>query len=143
MNPMAASSPNGAPAPLPGLVSARRIAQQATRTAPAPASAPRLRVRGADAATPGMLVNRPDLPEEAVLQAIRERMEFEGRDASKASAVLNAALAGRPVACSFLKRLVLPPPKSALQMPIQSILREPSVAAETRGSWLSRFSAGR
>ncbi|WP_156386732.1 hypothetical protein [Aureimonas sp. Leaf454] len=93
--------------------------------------------------TPGLLVGRPDLSEDAVLGAIVDRMVFEGRDASKAKAVLNAAMAGRPVARAFLRRLVLPLPHSPLQMPIQSILREPSAASEERGSWFSRLSFGR
>jgi hypothetical protein len=70
-------------------------------------------------------------------------MAFEGRDASKAQAVLNAAMAGRPVACAFLRRLVLPAPQSSLQMPIQAILREPAPVRQARGSWFSRLSFGR
>jgi hypothetical protein len=116
--------------------SQRRQDAKASQASAAPA-------RDASQMTPGLLVGRADLSQEAVLKAIAERMTFEGRDASKAPAVLNAAMAGRPVACAFLRRLVLPPPQSSLQMPIQSILRERGAASETRGSWFSRLSFGR
>ncbi|KQT64104.1 hypothetical protein ASG54_00870 [Aureimonas sp. Leaf460] len=139
MNHMAVSPKTTTSAPLSGLATQRRAEDGVRARAGGSAWA----VPAGTATTPGLLVGRPDLSDEAVLQAIAERMSFEGRDASKAKAVLDAALAGRPVACAFLRRLVLPPPQSSLQMPIQSILREPVATGEAKGSWLSRLSLGR
>lgn len=139
MNHMAVSSNADAAIPVPGIASQRRIEDPARSR-----SAGSTRARAAaSTTTAGALVGRPDLSDEMVLTAIAERMSFEGRDAAKASAVLAAALAGRPVACAFMRRLVLPPPQSQLQMPIQSILREPRPADHAKGSWLSRLSFGR
>ena len=42
----------------------------------------------------------------------------------------------------MLRKLVLPPPQSALVMPIQAILREPK-QPEGSTSWLRRVSFGR
>lgn len=138
MNHMAVSPNASVPSPVPTL--SVREGQEDFGRARVAGSA---RTRQADGRTPGLLVGRPDLSDDMVLAAIAERMSFEGRDASKAKAVLDAALAGRPVACVFMRRLVLPPPQSSLQMPIQSILREPAAVAQTKGSWLSRLSFGR
>lgn len=139
MTHMAVSSNPGVSAPVPPLSSQRRTDETVRARA---GGSPRAFGTGT-AETPGLLVGRPDLSDETILQAIAERMTFEGRDASKARAVLDAALAGRPVACAFMRRLVLPPPQSSLQMPIQSILREPAPAGDAKGSWLSRLSLGR
>lgn len=91
--------------------------------------------------TPGMLVGRPDLSDEAVLTAIAERLTFEGRDPAHAPGVLKAAIANKPLALALLRKLVLPPPQSALVMPTQAILREPKRAQ--RASWAKRASFGR
>ena len=90
--------------------------------------------------TPGMLVGRPGLSDGAVLAAIAERLAFEGRDPAHAPGVLKAALAGKPLALTLLRKLVLPPPQSALTMPVQQILREPK---PQQASWLRRMSVGR
>jgi hypothetical protein len=89
----------------------------------------------------GMLVRRPDLGNDEILKAITERLIFEKRDPRHAPGVLKAALEGRAVALTFLRRLVLPAPRVALSMPIQAILRSaPEKASENQGSrtW-SRF----
>lgn len=92
--------------------------------------------------TAGMLMRRPDLSDEAILAAIAERLRFEGRDPAHAAGVLKAALAGRKVAVAFLRKLVLPAPQAALQMPIQPLLRER--AERTRlASWFGLASSGR
>ena len=91
--------------------------------------------------TPGMLVGRPGLSDGAVLAAIAERLAFEGRDPAHAPGVLKAALAGKPLALTLLRKLVLPPPQSALTMPVQQILREPKPQGSS--SWLRRMSFGR
>ena len=99
-------------------------------------------VRKSDARvrTSGMLVGRPDLSDEAVLGAIAERLAFEGRDPAHAPGVLKAAIANKPLALALLRKLVLPPPQSALVMPIQAILREPKLAQKS--SWAKRASFG-
>ena len=89
----------------------------------------------------GMLVGRADLSDEAVLTALGERLSFEGRDPAHAPGVLKAALAGKPLALTLLRKLVLPPPQSALTMPVQQILREPKPQGSS--SWLRRMSFGR
>lgn len=92
--------------------------------------------------TPGMLVRRPDLSDEAVMDTIAQRLRFEGRDPAQAPGVLKAAMEGRHAAKAFLRKLVLPAPQSSLQMPIQSILRE-KAQREGSTSWFRRVSFGR
>jgi hypothetical protein len=92
--------------------------------------------------TAGMLVNRPDLSEEAVLAAIAERLVFEGRDPAYAAGVLKAALGGKPLALKLLRKLVVPAPQSALTMPIQAILRDRSQSVGS-SPWLRLVSFGR
>ena len=72
----------------------------------------------------GFLVNRPDLSEEEVLAAIQERLAFDGRTGPEPQVVIEAARLGKRKALAFLRKLVLPPPRSPLAMPVQPILRE-------------------
>ena len=139
MNPMAATQPTAQAVP------AFVLAPHARRSIDANGNARPSAARVAPKAegTAGMLIARPDLSDEAVVAAIAERMTFEGRDASKAGVILKAALAGRPVAAAFVRRLVLPAPKSPLSMPIQSILRNPAEASSSRTPWFRRLSLGR
>ncbi|MBC8130680.1 MAG: hypothetical protein H7Y08_10220 [Rhizobiaceae bacterium] len=92
--------------------------------------------------TAGKLVRRPDLSDADVLAAIAERLAFEGRDPAHAPGVLKAGLEGRHVAKAFLRKLVLPAPRSNLQMPIQSILRERTADARP-SAWSRLVSLGR
>ncbi|WP_224002662.1 hypothetical protein [Aureimonas sp. SA4125] len=94
--------------------------------------------------TPGMLVGRPDLGSKAMVEAIAERLRFEGRNPEHAPGVLKAALDGRRVAVAFMRRLVLPAPRVPLTMPIQAILREaPANDVQGSSSWLRFVSFGR
>lgn len=82
------------------------------------------RPAGTPATTPaGVLVGRPDLSEEEVCAAIRERLAFDGRTGPDPAVVLEAARLGKRKALTFLQKLVLPPPRVSLDMPIQAILR--------------------
>lgn len=72
----------------------------------------------------GALVGRPDLSEEDVLAAIAERLAFDGRTGPEPQVVIEAARLGKRKALAFLRKLVLPPPRSRLEMPVQPILRE-------------------
>ena len=71
----------------------------------------------------GVLVGRPDLSEADVLEAIAERLLADGRTGPEPAVVLEAARLGKRKAITFLQKLVLPPPRSPLSMPIQPILR--------------------
>jgi len=92
--------------------------------------------------SPGQLVGRPDLTDTAVLAAIAERLTFEGRDPAHAPGVLKAAIAGKPLALALLRKLVLPPPQSALSMPVQAILREHK-QDQAPSAWTRLVSLGR
>jgi hypothetical protein len=72
----------------------------------------------------GHLVGRPDLSEETVLKAIAERLAFDGRTGPEPQVVIEAARLGKRKALAFLRKLVLPPPRGSLTMPVQPILRE-------------------
>lgn len=72
----------------------------------------------------GDLVGRPDLSEETVLKAIAERLAFDGRTGPEPQVVIEAARLGKRKALAFLRKLVLPPPRGSLAMPVQPILRE-------------------
>ena len=99
-------------------------------------------VRPKPSVSAGTLVNRPDLSEKAVIAAIAERLAFEGRDPAYAAGVLRAAFGGKPLALKLMRKLVLPPPQSALTMPVQAILRDRSPSARS-SSWLRLVSFGR
>lgn len=71
----------------------------------------------------GELVNRPDLSEADLLQAIGERLAFEGRTGPEPAVVIEAARLGKRKALAFLRKLVLPPRRAELVMPVQPILR--------------------
>lgn len=83
---------------------------QATATAPSPSG--------------GMLLGRPDLSDDAVIEAIKDRLAFEGRDRSEAEGVLAMARAGDSRARKLLRGLVLPARQARLTMPTQIILHE-------------------
>ena len=72
----------------------------------------------------GYLVGRPDLSEEEVLAAIAERLAFDGRTGPEPQVVIEAARLGKRKALAFLRKLVLPPPRAPLAMPVRPILRE-------------------
>lgn len=72
----------------------------------------------------GYLVGRPDLSEEEVLSAIAERLAFDGRTGPEPQVVIEAARLGKRKALAFLRKLVLPQPRSPLAMPVRPILRE-------------------
>lgn len=72
----------------------------------------------------GAIVGRPDLSDEDVLAAIAERLAFDGRTGPEPQVVIEAARLGKRKALTFLRKLVLPPPRSRLEMPVQPILRE-------------------
>ena len=71
----------------------------------------------------GHLVGRPDLSEETVLKAIAERLAFDGRTGPEPAVVIEAARLGKRKALAFLRKLVLPPRRAELVMPVQPILR--------------------
>ncbi|WP_246160083.1 hypothetical protein [Aureimonas fodinaquatilis] len=71
----------------------------------------------------GELVGRPDLTEQQVLQAIAERLAFEGRHGPEPAVVLLAARIGKRKALAFLRKLVLPPRVATLEMPERPIMR--------------------
>ncbi len=77
-----------------------------------------------DARPAGMLVDRPDLTEEDLLTAIAERLVFEGRTGPEPQVVIEAARLGKRKALAFLRKLLLPPPRAPLSMPMRPILRE-------------------
>jgi len=59
-----------------------------------------------------------------VLKAIAERLAFDGRTGPEPQVVIEAARLGKRKALAFLRKLVLPPPRGSLAMPVQPILRE-------------------
>ncbi len=77
-----------------------------------------------DARPAGMLVDRPDLTEEDLLTAIAERLAFDGRTGPEPQVVIEAARLGKRKALAFLRKLLLPPPRAPLTMPVRPILRE-------------------
>lgn len=77
-----------------------------------------------DARPAGMLVDRPDLTDEDLLTAIAERLAFEGRTGPEPQVVIEAARLGKRKALAFLRKLLLPPPRAPLSMPVRPILRE-------------------
>ncbi|WP_156417904.1 hypothetical protein [Aureimonas sp. AU4] len=87
-------------------------------------TAPPGETRPFDTRPAGELVNRPDLTEAQLLQAIAERLAFENRTGPEPAVVIEAARLGKRKALTFLRQLVLPPPRSRLEMPVQPILRE-------------------
>ena len=80
------------------------------------------------------LLHRPDLSDEAVLDALRRRLADSGRDASGAEAVLAAACRGEADAVSSLRSVALPAPVARLTMPVQRLTRSPR-AALNAGFW--------
>jgi hypothetical protein len=74
--------------------------------------------------TPGIMVNRPDLSDDAVLQSIAERNAMNGRHDLDPASVLSAALSGDADARGIVDGLVLPPPAAPLSMHPQPLLRE-------------------
>lgn len=74
--------------------------------------------------TPGIMVNRPDLSDDAVLQSIAERNAMTGRSDLDPQTVLSAAMSGDPDAREIVDGLVLPPPVAPLSMHQQPLLRE-------------------
>lgn len=72
----------------------------------------------------GELVGRPDLSEAAILEAIAARLAFDGRTGPEPQVVIEAARLGKRKALAFLRKLVLPPPRAPLDMPVRPILRE-------------------
>ncbi|WP_182083958.1 hypothetical protein [Aureimonas sp. ME7] len=91
---------------------------------PTMAPAPEPHERFFDARPAGMLVDRPDLSEEDLLLAIAERLVFEGRTGPDPQVVIEAARLGKRKALAFLRKLLLPPPRAPLTMPVRPILRE-------------------
>lgn len=89
-----------------------------------PSDAARPPERLFDARPAGMLVDRPDLSEEDLLTAIAERLVFEGRTGPEPQVVIEAARLGKRKALAFLRKLLLPPPRAPLSMPVRPILRE-------------------
>ncbi|MFD2238712.1 hypothetical protein [Aureimonas populi] len=71
----------------------------------------------------GALVGRPDLSDEEVKAAILERLAFDGRTGPEPEIVLEAARLRKRKALTFLRKLLLPPPRAGLDMPVQPILR--------------------
>ncbi|WP_136625110.1 hypothetical protein [Aureimonas flava] len=96
----------------------------ATLAGPAPAAPHETHERFFDARPAGMLVDRPDLSEDDLLAAIAERLVFEGRTGPEPQVVIEAARLGKRKALAFLRKLLLPPPRSPLSMPVRPILRE-------------------
>lgn len=86
------------------------------------ATAQSARCSGGEVA-PGAMLGRPDLSLDTIVTAAAERLAFEGRDPVKAETIVRAALAGRPAAKAFLRKVILPAPRAALPMPVQSIVR--------------------
>ena len=80
------------------------------------------------------LLHRPDLTDEAVLDALRQRLARSGRDASAAGAVLAAARRGEANAVSSLRSVALPAPVARLTMPVQKLTRSPRAALNV-GFW--------
>lgn len=76
-----------------------------------------------DARPAGELVGRPDLGEAQILEAIAERLAFEGRTGPEPLVVIEAARLGKRKALAFLRKLVLPQRRAELAMPVQPILR--------------------
>ena len=89
------------------------------------------------------MLRRPDLSDDVIVAAIAERLAFEDRDPRMALSVLKSAVSGRPAARALLRRLVLPAPQSALQMPVQQILREKRSDRQRSLSWFRFMSFGR
>jgi len=87
-------------------------------------AAPPAPVRALDTRPAGELVDRPDITEAQLLEAIAERLAFERRTGPEPAVVIEAARLGKRKALTFLRQLVLPPPRSRLEMPVQPILRE-------------------
>ncbi len=98
--------------------------QAVTGTRAAPAGPGDETERFFDTRPVGFLVNRPDLSEEEVLAAIAERLAFDGRTGPEPQVVIEAARLGKRKALAFLRKLVLPPPRVPLAMPVVPILKE-------------------
>jgi hypothetical protein len=96
----------------------------ATSTGRPATAVPQDHERFFDARPAGMLVDRPDLTEEDLLNAIAERLVFEGRTGPEPQVVIEAARLGKRKALAFLRKLLLPPPRAPLSMPVRPILRE-------------------
>ncbi|MBB3951764.1 hypothetical protein [Aureimonas jatrophae] len=96
-------------------------------------AAPPGETRPFDTRPAGELVGRPDLTEAQLLQAIAERLAFENRTGPEPAVVIEAARLGKRKALTFLRQLVLPPPRVRLEMPVQPILRE-HLAAGAEGT---------
>ena len=94
------------------------------RSGPNPSSPTSEPDRFFDTRPVGFLVGRPDLTEAEVLAAIAERLKFDGRTGPEPQVVIEAARLGKRKALAFLRKLVLPPPRAPLAMPVQPILRE-------------------
>lgn len=82
----------------------------------------------------GMLVGRPDLTEDDLIAAIAERLAFDGRHGPEPHVVIEAARLGKRKALAFLRKLVLPPPRSQLSMPVRPILRAHYETGSENGS---------
>lgn len=80
----------------------------------------------------GALIGRPDLDDRAIRAAVVERLAADGREGIDPDIVLDAARLGKRKALAFLRKLLLPPPAAALDMPVRPILRSQIRAAEGR-----------
>ncbi len=80
----------------------------------------------------GALIGRPDLDDRTVRAAVVERLAADGREGIDPDIVLDAARLGKRKALAFLRKLVLPPPAAALDMPVRPILRSQIRAAAGR-----------
>jgi len=73
----------------------------------------------------GALVGRPDLSDDVLLEALRERLRARRRPAEDAEAVLAAAARSDAGALDLLRTVSLPAPVARLSMPTQCLTRAP------------------
>ncbi|WP_157944684.1 hypothetical protein [Mangrovicella endophytica] len=79
---------------------------------------------GGQLPTGGMIVGRPDLSDDVVIEAIAMQLAVRGRSPDGAARVLERAKGGDAAALKFMRTLVLPPPQARLSMPLQIIRNE-------------------
>lgn len=69
----------------------------------------------------GSLIGRPDLSDEVIADALRDRLRAEGRHEDDAPHVLASAQNADEDAASLLRTIVVPAPAAKLAMPTQQL----------------------
>lgn len=71
----------------------------------------------------GVLVGRPDLSDDVLVEAVAARLASLGRSREEAADVVCAAHAKDGDALAILSTIAVPPPVSRLAMPVQTLTR--------------------